>query len=290
MSWDPRTLPPGPAILFCPGDRPDRYQKALAAADTIILDLEDAVSPGHKDEARKLVRDALLRLPIERTMVRINSPRSEAGCLDLAMLADTPVRFVVVPKVEAAADLALGAFSTVALCETARGVQGADDIARASGCVALMWGGEDLTADIGGRKSHGRDALYLPHVQYARARVLIAAASAAIAAWDGVYLDIHDHKGLGLECHDAVAMGFAAKVAIHPSHAPIIRAAYQPSPEQHQWAERVLTAVREAGSGVISFEGQMIDGPLIAMAENTLASSASEPNGIDNEDEYFIIN
>ena len=281
MSRDRPALSLGPAILFCPGDRPDRFGKALAAADAVILDLEDAVSPARKGEAREAVCDALRHLPVDRVAVRINSPRDEAGQRDLAMLAGTQLRFLLVPKVESAAEAALAPFSVIALCETACGVQQADDIARVPGCCALMWGGEDLTADIGGRQSRGRDGAYLSHVQYARARILVAAAAAAVAAWDGVWLDIPDLAGLERECHDAAAMGFAAKVAIHPTHAPVIRQAYRPSPERVDWARRLLGAMGEAESGVmqsgvISFEGRMVDGPLVAMAR-TIVAAASHP-------------
>jgi citrate lyase subunit beta/citryl-CoA lyase len=269
----PASGPVGPAMLFCPGERPDRFEKALAAADTLLIDLEDAVAVGNKDTAREMVRTALKDLPPQRTVVRINPPRSEAGAADLAMARASNLRFVMIPKVEDAADIASAApFSVIALCETAYGVQHAPAIAAAPGCVGLMWGGEDLTADVGGVRSRGLDGAYLPLVQYARSRVLIAAAAARIPAWDGVYLDIADLKGLQGECAEAVFMGFAAKAAIHPSQAAVIRDAYRPSAEQLDWARRVVEAVRTATSGVVSLDGQMIDGPLVAMAERTIAA------------------
>lgn len=263
-----QSAPAGPALLFCPGDRPDRFGKALAAADSVLIDLEDAVSPERKELARRTVREALESLPPERTVVRINSPRTEYGQADLEMLRETQARFVIVPKTEDGAEIRVAApLSVVALCETARGVQRAPELAATEGCVALLWGGEDLTADIGGWRSRGPDGRYLPLVQYARSRVLIAAASARIPAWDGVYLALDDLEGLERECYEAVSMGFAAKAALHPTQAKVIRDAYRPSAEQVEWATRLLEAVRAAESGVTSFDGRMVDGPLITMAQ-----------------------
>ncbi|MET0451814.1 MAG: CoA ester lyase [Mycobacterium sp.] len=266
-----RPAPAGHAMLFCPADRPDRFRKALEAADAVIIDLEDAVSPDGKDRARDTVSDALSWLPPDRTVVRINSPRTDTGVADLEMLRHSPARFVMVPKVEAEEEIEMAApLTVIALCETARGIQRVPVLANADGCVAVMWGGEDLTADIGGSRSRGTDGAYLPHVQYARSRTLIAAAAAGIAAWDGVYLDIADLAGLENETRDAVCMGFDAKVIIHPSHAAVVRRTYRPADDQIRWAGKLLDAVRAAGSGVTTFDGRMVDGPLIQMAENIL--------------------
>ncbi|GCD91115.1 CoA ester lyase [Nocardioides sp. LS1] len=266
-------LPVGPAILFCPADRPDRYHKALASADTVIIDLEDAVAVDRKGMAREALATALPHLPVERTVVRINSPRTADGRADIDLLCKSNLRFVMVPKVECPEDISsLAPLSVIALCETARGVEAAPDIARLDDCVGMMWGGEDLTADIGGRRSRRSDGSYLPHVEYARSRVLIAAAAAGISAWDGVYLDIPDLVGLRAECDEAVAMGFAAKVAIHPTHADVIRQAYRPTPAQLAWARKLLAALEKSEFGVVSFEGQMVDGPVVAMARAIVAS------------------
>lgn len=267
-------VPPGPVILFVPADRPDRYAKALNAADSIIIDLEDAVAPDRKELAREMLRAHVDELPPDRTLVRVNSPRTAEGFADLQMILSSPLRFVVVPKVEDREEIvALAPLSVVALCETARGVQLAPELAATPGCVGLLWGGEDLTADIGGHSSRGPQGEYLPHVQYTRARVLIAAASARVAAWDGTFLNIADLDGLAVEAREAAAMGFTAKVAIHPSHSAVIRGAYLPSEEDEVWAHRVLAAVEAAESGVASLDGRMIDGPLLTMARNVIAAT-----------------
>jgi citrate lyase subunit beta / citryl-CoA lyase len=274
---------PGPAVLFCPADRPDRYARALASADAIILDLEDAVAGDRKELAREALRAGLADLPAERTVVRINPLRTPHGQADLELVLGSGLRFVMLPKAENPTEVEqLAPLSVIALCETARGIEAAHDIARATSCVGLMWGGEDLTADIGGWSSRGSDGTYLAHVSYARSRVLVAAAAARVAAWDGVYLDIPDLDGLRAECADAVAMGFTAKVAIHPSHAPVIRKAYRPSDRQVAWAEELLAAVEDAESGVVNFRGRMVDGPLIAMAR--AITSVHEPAGANNNE------
>ncbi|WP_235735655.1 HpcH/HpaI aldolase/citrate lyase family protein [Nocardioides alcanivorans] len=271
--------PPCPAVLFCPADRPDRYDKALSRADVLIVDLEDAVAPERKQAAREMLRDVIHLLPPERTVVRINPPSTEEGLADLEMLADSALRFLMLPKTEAAGDVEeLAPWRIIALCETARGVQAADSIAAVENCVALMWGGEDLTADLGGWSSRRADGGYLPHVTYARSRILLAAGAAGVQAWDGVYHAIEDLDGLRAESADAVAMGFAAKVAIHPAQVPEIRAAYRPTEVQEGWAARLLATVALDGAGVSSFEGRMVDGPLIAMAERIAARSMAADN------------
>jgi citrate lyase subunit beta/citryl-CoA lyase len=277
--------PAGPAVLFCPADRPDRYRKALARADTVIVDLEDAVADDRKQLAREALRAAAASLPVERTIVRINSPRAAEGLADVDLLLNIGLRYVMLPKAENPSEVdQLAPLSVISLCETARGIEAAYEIASAPGCVGLMWGGEDLTADIGGWNSRGPDGKYLAHVNYARSRVLIAASAARVPAWDGVFLDISDLDGLRSECDEAVAMGFAAKVAIHPSHIPVIREAYRPTAGQIAWADGLLAAVDAAESGVVNFRDRMVDGPLITMAR-AIAGRASATSRVSTSDE-----
>jgi citrate lyase subunit beta/citryl-CoA lyase len=259
----------GRAILFCPGNRPDRFEKALAAAGAVIIDLEDAVPEGEKDDSRAVVCESIGPQPGARQVVRVNPISTHQGKADLAALRETGLRYVMLPKTESAAEVeAIGEFEAVALCETARGVQDAAEIASAEKCVALFWGGEDLTADIGGWSSRGVDGTYLPLARYARARVLVAAASARVSAWDAVFLDLKDLDGLGAEASEAAAMGFSAKVAVHPRQLPVIRGAYSPAGQDVEEARRLLRLVDEADGqlGVVKFEGRMVDGPLIAQA------------------------
>jgi citrate lyase subunit beta/citryl-CoA lyase len=275
---------PGPVPLFCPADRPERFEKALAAADAVILDLEDGVGPARKEIARAAIRDALSRLPLERTVVRINPPHTDDGVSDLALLRASPITTLMVPKAERPEALVdLAPFQVVAICETAAGVLAAPQLAAARNCSAIMWGGEDLIADIGGRRSRRPDGSYLPVVVHARARVLLAAAAAKVAAWDGVYLAIEDLDGLRVEAEEAVAMGFAGKVAIHPSQVPVLRDAFAPSAEDVDWARAVIAASREAGDGVFRFRGSMIDGPLLSHARAIVAAGDAAGMGASDD-------
>jgi citrate lyase subunit beta/citryl-CoA lyase len=240
----------------------------------VVIDLEDAVGPDRKDSARRTLEDAARWLPPERTIVRVNALGTAWAEADLAMLRSTPLRHVMVPKAEDPAAVgALAPFQVVALCETARGVMRAPELAAAANCTALFWGGEDLIADLGGWRSRREDGSYLPVVVHARCTVLLAAAAQRKPAWDGVYLDIDDLDGLAAESAEAVDMGFAAKVAIHPSHAAVIRTAFTPGDQRVEWAHALL-ATAQRSSGVSRFRGRMIDGPLIAQAQAVLARAA----------------
>jgi len=263
----------GPAILFCPGDRADRFAKAAERADAVVLDLEDAVAPGAKRAAREAV--AASRLDPARTIVRVNDARSGLLADDLAAVRRSPYRVVMLAKTESAADVdALGDLDVVALCETARGVVNAAAIAASQRVVALMWGAEDLLASLGGTSSRDATGAYRDVARHARSAVLLAAGAAGKDAIDAVHLDIGDVAGCRAEAEDAAASGFAAKAAIHPSHVAPIRAAFAPSPDEVRWARGVLAAARDAaaeGRGVFRFDGRMVDEPVLSHARGILA-------------------
>ena len=270
-----RAALPGPALLFCPADRPDRYAKALAAADGVILDLEDAVSADNKDAARAALASTLL--DPARVIVRVNPAGTAEHAADLAALRPTGYRRIMLAKAETGAQLAElgGAWQVVALCETARGVVNAAEIAAAPNVIALMWGAEDLIASMRGRTSRYSDGRYRDVALHARSTVLLAAAAHGKPAIDSVYVDIPDLDGLAAEAEDAAASGFALKACIHPTQAAVVRKAFQADEAQIAWARRVLAAVRDASAqdkGVLKVDGQMIDAPLIRQAEAILAS------------------
>ncbi|WP_322781048.1 CoA ester lyase [Frankia sp. Cas4] len=261
---------PGPALLFCPADRPDRYAKAATAADGVILDLEDAVAAENKPRARQALRETLLD-PI-RTIVRINPAGTDDYAEDLAVLADTPYQTVMLAKTETAEQVAaLAPRHVLALCETPRGVLAAPAIAAVGNTVGLMWGAEDLVAALGGRSSRDPSGRYRQIAMHARASVLLAAGAHLRVAVDSVYLDIADRDGLVREAQDGAASGFTVKACIHPSQVAAIRHAFLPSPEEVDWARRVLQAARQA-AGVFSFEGRMVDAPVLRHAEHILAN------------------
>lgn len=263
------------AFLFCPGDRPDRYARAVGSADAVILDLEDAVAPDAKKRARAAVVRALVEGAVDptRTVVRVNPADGPWGAEDVRSLRDTPARTLMLPKADDPRQLeALGGrWSVIALCETAAGVLAAERLAQADNCRGLMWGGEDLTADVGGRASRRSDGTYYDLVRFARTLVLLAAGAQGQLAVDGVFLDIHDAPGLTAEAGEAVAMGFDAKAAIHPRQIDPIRQAFAATAEETQWAQEIIAAV--ASGGVTTVRGRMVDAPLLVQARAILGSS-----------------
>ncbi len=260
----------GPALLFCPADRPERFRKAVERADTVILDLEDAVLPDAKRAARGYLIDA--DLDPERVIVRVNPVGTPDYEADILALSQTDFRTVMVAKAESAKALRSvdARFSLIALCETARGVVVADRLAAVEKVIALMWGAEDLTASLGGTSSRDANGRYRDAPNYARARVLLAAASRGKAAIDAVYLDVDDTAGMRAEAQDAAASGFDAKACIHPTQIASVREAYRPSPEQLVWARAVLAAA-ESERGVFRFEGVMVDEPVLRHARALVA-------------------
>lgn len=260
----------GPALLFCPANRPDRYEKALAVADTVLVDLEDAVGPAEKVTARETVRAALRDEP-DRFVVRVNGSDTEWYGDDVAMLRDVGASRVLLPKVGSPADVAaLADLAVVALCETVRGVVEASAIAATENCSALFFGAEDLTADLGGRSSRDRSGRYHPAIEHAKAEVFFAAAAAGKQAIHPVYLQIGDEDGLRAECEEACDLGYTAKGCIHPSQVAVVKGAFAPTPEQVEWAKGLIAAKEEHGSGVFQFQGQMVDGPVYAQAQNII--------------------
>ncbi len=295
---DEAVFPLGPALLFCPGNRPDRFAKAAERADAVILDLEDAVAPARKAEARTAVCDSLRgEADLQRTVVRVNAVNSPEVTADLAALAQTRVRWIMLPKAESVDDVelvttALPDVQVLALCESARGVRRAEQLAAHPAVTALMWGAEDLLADLGGTSSRTDSGTYRHVAQHARAEVLLSAISEGAAAIDSIYADIEDLEGVRAEAVDAAASGFAAKACIHPAHAGEIRAGFAPSAEDVEYAQALMEELeRRAGpalpgatdpadpasthgtadDGAFTFRGAMVDAPLIRHARRILS-------------------
>lgn len=260
----------GPALLFCPADRPERFRKAFDRADAVIIDLEDAVAPDAKIAARDHLRAT--DLDPQRVIVRVNGPDTDDFALDLMAVGQSPFRTVMVAKAEdvAALDVFDDSYSLIALCETAKGISNAAQIAAHPRVTALMWGAEDLVASLGGTSSRGPSGAYRDVARHARSHVLLEAAARGKAGIDAVHIDIDDAVGLMGEAKDAAASGFAATACIHPGQVSVIREAYAPDPETLAWAGDVLAAA--AGErGVFRFRGQMIDEPLLRHARATVS-------------------
>ena len=278
------------SLLFTPGDRPALLWKAVdAGADVVCFDLEDAVAPSRKDEARAAVRAVLADPtfdPDAEVCVRLtNDPATDLDAIVHSESVDDPagdagrVRLdaVMLPKVEApkrietvAAMCAERGIDVVvlALIETAAGVLSAPDVAEAEPTDALLFGAEDLAADLGAtRTAEGTEVLY------ARERVVVAASAADVDAIDTVYTDFDDEAGLREEAAFATTLGYDGKMAIHPDQVPIINDAYTPDPGRVEWAAAVIEARDDAADDdrvVFEVDGEMIDAPLIAQAERVL--------------------
>ncbi|MCB5293215.1 Citrate lyase subunit beta-like protein [Arthrobacter sp. SO3] len=267
----------GPALLFCPADRPERYQKAAERSDAVIVDLEDAVAPADKQRARGAILAQLgatgdvPELDPSRTIVRINPAGTEEHEKDLHCLKHTPYRHIMLAKAESAAQLReLEGYSVIALCETALGIVNAAEIAAEPNVVGLMWGAEDLLASLGGTSSRTDDGAYRAVALHARSTVLLAAGAFGKEAIDSVYVNIPDLDGLAAESRDAVASGFGSKACIHPNQVAVVRDAYAPADSDVAAARELLAAAAAAGSGVFQYQGKMIDGPILKHAESTL--------------------
>jgi citrate lyase subunit beta/citryl-CoA lyase len=263
---------PGPAWLFCPADRPERYEKAAAAADIVILDLEDGCAAADRPAARKALVD--VQLDPGRTVVRVNQFGTPDQQLDLEALQHTGYDTVMLPKCEAPEQIrALAPMHVIVLVESPMGALAVTQTASVDNAIAVMWGAEDLFAALGGTANRYPDGTYREVARHVRSQSLLAAKAHGRLALDSVYLDIKDLDGLRAEVDDAVAVGFDAKVAIHPSQLPVIRAGYAPSPDQVQWARHVIAAAADE-RGVFAFEGIMVDAPVLRRAERIVQLAA----------------
>jgi citrate lyase subunit beta/citryl-CoA lyase len=266
------------SVLFSPGDQPELLRKAPRSdADTVVFDLEDAVAPDGKSAAREAVAAVLSDPDFDpdcEVAVRVNAGGTAETDLDAVLGDDTRLDAVVVPKVadaaavERVADFLADAgrpLPVLALIESARGVLHAEAIADADATDALVFGAEDLAADLGAtRTTEGTEVLY------AREHVVLAASAAGVDAIDTLYTDFEDTDGLAEDTAFGLELGYDGKLAIHPAQVPVINDAFTPDPERVEWARRVLSA-REAaereGRGVFRVDGEMIDAPLVAQAE-----------------------
>ena len=257
----------GPAWIFCPADRPERFEKAAAAADVVILDLEDGA--GDKPAARA----ALLSTPLDpaRTVIRVNAAGTEDQRLDLETLAQTAYTTIMLPKCEAAEQvLALAPRQVVLIVETPLGALKVAETAAAENAIGVMWGAEDLFGSLGGTANRFPDGGYRDVAQHVRSQSLLAAKAYGKLALDSVYIDIKDLAGLRREVDDAVAVGFDVKVALHPTQVTVIREGYAPTPDQVDWARQLLEAAATQ-RGAFAFEGMMVDAPVLRRAERILA-------------------
>jgi (S)-citramalyl-CoA lyase len=260
------------SLLFVPGNRPDRFAKALASgADCVCIDLEDAVPASEKVGARQAAMAAAAS--DARLVIRINALSTRAGLADLLALAEAKTRpaLLLVPMVESAAEIVIArsvladaAVEFVALIETVAGLNNAGAIAAQDGVAALMLGGADLSAQLG--VSLGWEPLLV-----ARSQLVMAAAGAGKRAIDVPFIHLDDEVGLTEECAKAKMLGFAAKAAIHPAQIEPLHSVFRPSAAEIAEAEAAQTAFAEAGGAAVRFRGKMLEAPVMARYAQILA-------------------
>ena len=262
-------MKPYQSLLFVPGSRPERFEKALASgADLVTIDLEDAVGPADKDAARAA---ALQAMGNPRLGIRINGVRTRQGLADLVALAaaDTSPPFVMIPMVEAVAEVeivhaVLPSVTLLPLIETVKGLRVADAIAAAPGIGGVMLGGADFAGELGVAMSW--DALYA-----ARAHIAMACASAKVPSIDVPYLDLDNLDGLADEVSRVKAMGFTAKSVVHPKHIEVVHRVMRPTGEEFAEAHEAEVAYAAAGESAVRFKGKMLEAPVMARYRRILA-------------------
>ena len=271
------------SMLFVSGEKSERFPKAFAAgADLVCIDLEDAVHPERKAEARAQVLGWLAANPATpgqpHRAIRINGLRTLEGLRDLLALAESGLQLdaLLIPKTESPADLqavqawvGAQAGALIALLETPLAIERAFEIAQAgAGIGALMLGGADLSAELDAQ--FGWDGLH-----HARGRLVNAAKAAGVQAWDVPHIDLADTAGLADETRRVLALGFDCKTAIHPQQLAAIHAAFLPTPAELDWARTLLQAVPAGdASGAFLFQGRMVDAPLLRKAQRIVERAA----------------
>ncbi len=279
------------SMLFVPGNSAGMLLNAdVQGADGLILDLEDAVAPGEKDAARRLVEGAVQALgyPGATLIIRINPLSTPYGEDDIARMVPLKPHLLMPTKVadadevraisalvaeaEQLAGLPQGSVGLIPLLETALGIENALAIASCDPRVkALLLGAEDLSSDLQAiRSKEGAE------IAYARGRIVMAARAAGIDVYDTPFTDVHDDEGLIKDAALARALGFTGKAAISPRHVADINAAFTPTENEISYAKEVLAAIEEGerlGRGAVSLRGKMVDKPIVDRAHRVLATA-----------------
>ena len=289
------------SILFLPGNNPNMLINGnCLGADAVIFDLEDAVSPAEKDAARILVRNTMRYMDFRgcEIIVRINSVDTAYWKLDMDAIVPQHPSMLLLPKTGTAADIleadayltaleekldmAPNTVGLMALIETAMGVENAFSIATASPRVrALFLGAEDLTADLQCKRTkEGRE------IEYARTRLVVAARAAGVDVYDTPFTDVNDDEGIWVDARLAKSLGFSGKASISPRHVEVINSVFSPTMKEIEYAYEVIDAIelaKQQGKGAIALHGKMIDAPIVARAQQTIA--AAEALGIRREED-----
>jgi citrate lyase subunit beta/citryl-CoA lyase len=281
------------AVHFVPGANEKMLQKSLALpADSLVLDLEDAVTPENKDSAREVVTRWLKEVDFGRQerMVRMNPLDTPWGMKDLEVTMQGKPDSYLVPKARTREDLLKidemislmereyghtpGEVKLVVLAtETPQGLLNIRDFGACPRVDALSWGAEDLSAAIGARRNRDSRGQFLEVFRYARVMTLLAATAAGVQPLDTVFVDIKDTEGLRRDCLEGAWMGFTGKITIHPSQIEVVNEIFTPSAEEIAESKALLEAFEEnqkAGKMAFSFKGQMVDVPHLTRARTIL--------------------
>jgi citrate lyase subunit beta/citryl-CoA lyase len=258
--------------LFVPGNRPEWFDNALASgADVIILDVEDAVAPGDKPEARRAIAQwcAATTADRSRLAIRINDPTTACHADDLALLRTTAVPTAMLPKAESAGHVAqvvramTAGGTVIPMIESAKGVAGVEGIASAERVGRLAFGALDYAVDLdlsGDERG----------LAYAAGRIAVASKCAGLASpIASVTLALDDEAQLAADVAFARACGFGAKLCIHPRQVEATRRLFAPTPGEIEWATRVV-ATAESHAGAFALDGRMVDRPVLLKAQAIL--------------------
>lgn len=275
------------SMLFIPGNNPGMIQNAgILGADSIIFDLEDAVSIAEKDSARILVRNALKSLDFYNTeiVVRINPLSTDFGFEDIKEISKVKPNALLIPKsteedikacddilsrIEEYEGIEKESIKLFPLIETAYGLENVYNIIKASErVVGVLLGAEDLTADLGIKRTKEGEEIF-----YARCKVASACRAFRVDAIDTPFTDLNDEEGFIKDINRAKSIGMTGKAAINPRQIDTIHEVFAPTEDEINYAVRVMRAQEEAkkeGKGVFSLDGKMIDAPIIQRAQNIL--------------------
>lgn len=261
------------SLLFVPATRPDRIAKALTSkADGVIVDLEDAVDQGSKQEARALLESFLKQQPAGEILVRVNAPDTEAFQADLALCArHAGVVGIMVPKVETRQSLEAAAGCRKPLwplIETARGLLALPELVAVSGVTRLSFGALDLGVDLGLVPGTAGAGGLLDQCRY---QLLLHSRAAGLPApIESVEPGIHDLAVVEATAKRAREMGFAGMLCIHPKQLSVVNEAFMPEPSEIEWAQRVIEGANDA-DGAFQLNGRMVDAPVLARARAIMA-------------------
>jgi citrate lyase subunit beta/citryl-CoA lyase len=266
------------SYLFVPGDRPDRFDKALAAgADAVIVDLEDAVAPAGKSAARATIEKWLSAE--KRILLRINADTSEWFRDDLRLARAPGIAGILLPKAQSI-DRALQAICNetgkflLPQIETAQGFANAGALASAPGVQRLLFGTLDFQMDLG-IDGEGEELAYF------RSEMVLASRLAGIQPpVDGPCTALDDAAQLMADALRARRFGFGGKLCIHPKQVAQVNAAFAPTADELMWAHRVVAAAAESKGAAVALDGRMVDRPVILKAEQIVREAALRANKI----------